>query len=242
MEAKKRAKFLKRKTQGSTVTYTELQERIFSSSKSCILDTFTQYMLERREVSPQLTHLYNKHVHRALKFTVFLRTKSSEDKLIHRIRKTFESVWDPKSQSNVLLVYGSWGRNPNCLKSNAPTPGIGLRRRLHKIFKTITLDERGTSIICPAVHNGVYCGSPFFHPSQKDPITGEQVKDDRHVLRCQSDSCRTRWDRDLLAVANQWRQAMFIIKNVERDPAFSRTSTPLKSTRFCSYINSAPTS
>jgi hypothetical protein len=49
------------------------------------------------------------------------------------------------------------------------------------------------------------------------------------------------WDRDLLAVANQRRQAMFIIKNDECDPAFARTSKPLTSTQFCAYINSAPT-
>ena len=52
------------------------------------------------------------------------------------------------TRSEVVLLHGDWGRNPN-LRGSAPTPGIGLRRKIHKRFQSITTPEHFTSQTCP---------------------------------------------------------------------------------------------
>ena len=79
----------------------------------------------------------------------------------HRIKKTFDPNGDG---SQIVIAYGNWGKNPNALKNGAPTPGIGLRRSLHSTFQTYTVNERGTSSICPTVVNGIYCNGSLEYP------------------------------------------------------------------------------
>jgi len=54
-----------------------------------------------------------------------------------------------KSQDNLTIAWGNWGKNPNALKNGAPTPGIGIRRRFEKEFKIVVTCEHLTSQNCP---------------------------------------------------------------------------------------------
>ncbi len=50
------------------------------------------------------------------------------------------------TKKRIHILYGDWGRNPN-LKNSPPTPGIGLRRRIHQKLKTITVPPGGARYI-----------------------------------------------------------------------------------------------
>ena len=83
--------------------------------------------------------------------------------------------------SQFIIGYGNWGRNPN-LKNNAPTPGIGLRRRMASYFQTLTVNEYLTSQTCPCCkHERVLT----------NPKIGDITR--HHLLRCTNDTCKSRW-------------------------------------------------
>jgi hypothetical protein len=78
------------------------------------------------------------------------------------------------------MRYGNWGRNPN-LKNNAPTPGIGLRRRIHNHIPTFTVNEAYTSKTCPCCNSLIKNYKNFM--SEKK----------HNLLRCQNGMCSCRW-------------------------------------------------
>ena len=84
-------------------------------------------------------------------------------------------------KSKILIGYGNWGQNPN-LKGNAPTPGIGIRRRIHKMHKTVTVNERDTSWPCPC------CGSRVEYPN-----VGKDSVSKHHLQRCTNVDCPCSW-------------------------------------------------
>ena len=218
----------------SNLMYSDLLATITASSKSCITTTFYQYLLQRNNVSKQLQGLYEKNCFRAFKYTTFLGYRSSEDKFKDRIRKTFDPDGDG---SKIVIGYGNWGRNPNALKNGAPTPGIGLRRRIHSTFQTYTINERGTSSMCPTKIGDQYCSGNLEYPYRKmktiqDPCTGQEISKSKNVhcvLRCKNEKCKSRWwNRDLLGVANQMRQGRYNLSNGCFDEAFNLTTKPTK--------------
>ena len=146
--------------------------------------------------------------------------RSSEDKLKDRIRKTFIEGSDSKE---VCIIWGNWGRNPN-LKHQPPTPGIGLRRNIHKTFHTLTLDERLTSSRCPN------CLSEVYHPkTKKETKNNIEVESDvHHLLRCTNAECKSRcWHRDVLAITNFRFQVDHILETGEAShPRFRKQVEP----------------
>lgn len=87
-----------------------------------------------------------------------------------------------QQQRTLLCGYGNWGRNPN-LKNNAPTPGIGLRRRFDQKIPTITVCEKNTSQTCPC------CGVKGLVNEK----VGEDNIEKHHLLCCTNSSCECRW-------------------------------------------------
>jgi hypothetical protein len=86
---------------------------------------------------------------------------------------------------NVLMFYGNWGRNPN-LKNSAPTPGIGLRRKIHKKIPTMTVDEHYTSKTCPCCQERTLENPKLLGPTRN-------VSEKHHLLRCENVNCQSRW-------------------------------------------------
>ena len=97
------------------------------------------------------------------------------------------------------------------MKNQPPTPGIGLRNRVGKNYKTVTVDERYTSSICP------HCDSDVYH-SKKD----SKGKEIHHLLRCKNEKCSRWWQRDVMAVANFKRQVKHGLETGENHPVFTR--------------------
>ena len=90
-----------------------------------------------------------------------------------------------KKSKSLVLGWGNWGKNPNALKNNAPTPGIGIRRRFESFFQTETIDEHNTSKTCPCCKDKSLKAVDFV----KESFTIHK----HHLLRCTNELCHSRW-------------------------------------------------
>jgi hypothetical protein len=90
----------------------------------------------------------------------------------------------------ICILYGMW-RGAN-LKGSAPSPGVGLRRRLESKHHILTLDasEVWSSQTCPA------CGTVSMENvnlRQRFPGDERQVPHKHRLLRCNNNGCPCRW-------------------------------------------------
>jgi hypothetical protein len=184
--------------------------------KSCYYSKFYNYLKERGKYRQLLESLFQQSRYRRMNYRAQLGRKQSEHKLINRIEKIFDSE---KTGKKIIIFWGNWGRNPN-LKNQPPTPGIGLRNNVSRIYKTFTVDERYTSSICP------HCDSEVLHPKLENMDTEKH-----HLLRCKNENCSRWWQRDVMAVANFKRQVEYGLQNGCNNPVFTRLDKPLKRKR-----------
>lgn len=176
--------------------------------KTCFLNGFRLYWERRRVLTTQ--GLYKHPFFRQAKYLVYTKIKSSEQIFFNKVKGVFLPAcsadkvpkWMTKSDDptikwiihramtptkHIKIGWGNWGRNPN-LKNNAPTPGIGIRRRAEKVFgkrSTITVPEEYTSKTCP-------CCKTI---TLDNPVVGNAHIKKHHLLRCTNNDghCRCRW-------------------------------------------------
>ena len=102
--------------------------------KTCYGDDYIERLNARAVVAPLLKPFYEKMYFRSSKYAVYIATKSCNDKLFDQIRNTFG-----KGDKTIVIFWGNWGMRPNALRNGPPTPGIGLRRLIHR---RLTNDRR----------------------------------------------------------------------------------------------------
>lgn len=74
-----------------------------------------------------LRSFYEGSFFRSSKYSVYLAKKASQDRLVDRLRNVFGA-----GNKAVVVFWGNWGAAPNALRNGPPTPGIGLRRFVHR--------------------------------------------------------------------------------------------------------------
>ena len=74
-----------------------------------------------------LRGFYDGAFFRSSKYSVYLAKKASQDRLVDRLRNVFGA-----GNKAVVVFWGNWGARPNGLRNGPPTPGIGLRRFIHR--------------------------------------------------------------------------------------------------------------
>jgi hypothetical protein len=112
------------------------------SHKSCTHTCYVGYLKRRYgQAAAPLEAFYQATIFRRHKFQAWSGRKLSDDKFINALLKRFNT-----DSRRVVITYGDWGRNPN-IRHSPPTPGIGLRRRIHKRVPTISTPERNTSSV-----------------------------------------------------------------------------------------------
>ena len=163
-----------------------------ASKKSCNIETFVEYLKYRNIGQEEMKKLYNRPLFRQHKFLVYSKTKSADVKAIQKI-KTFYDTRYPDQKK--LMMYGNWGRCPN-IKNSAPTPGIGLRRKVHKVFETITTPEHFTSQTCPCCQTRT-----LEHPNVQN-LQKNKTYHKHHLLRCTNVDCKRFWNRDIAGALN----------------------------------------
>jgi hypothetical protein len=141
---------------------------------------------------------YAAHMFRADRLLAWSRRVESERRLANKIRESFGT--DGKTP---VLLKGSWGRRPN-LRNQAPTPGIGLARRLveeHGI-QIYEVCEKWSSSVCPGC-DGDVCE----HGTHR-------------ILRC-TGACHRFWDRDVLGAKNIMRNGLHLLRHHQHMAIFA---------------------
>jgi hypothetical protein len=204
---------------GSSVSAYESEVLSQASHKSCVPATFRRHLQLRFPYEGGAWKVYSRPLFRQSKFLVYCAKKSVVQKFINRIKSTFSKpvktsrhewmkhstrpeVDDIKrnarlATSKLVIMYGDWGRNPN-LRNSAPTPGIGLRRLIHKHIPTTTTDERGSSQTCPCCMSYKQLINPIVPVQHKN---GDYRFKEKHSLRlCTKEGCMcSRWNRNVSA-------------------------------------------
>ena len=163
------------------------------SPKAASLPAFREYVRKRDAVRGALEALYARKVFRWGRFMAWATRDLSVKRFAEKIVETYGSGGKP-----VVVFYGDWGRNPN-LKNQAPTPGIGLRRLLHKFggILTITVREMYTSSYCPCCYAEV-----------------DNARGVHGLLKCvrgRAEGCGMYWARDVLGANNILAKAMYML-------------------------------
>jgi hypothetical protein len=189
---------------GETVSVHHVETRVLSmfSSKTCISSRYEEYLLARQDVSARLRQFYEMAYFRTSKYTVYLRTKASRDRMVDRIRNIFGGRGPDEHRRAIVVFWGDWGMRPNALRNGPSSPGIGLRRFVHARLKrdrfqgteyhgmTITTGERKTSSVCNACGGGVHHG------------VDSSGKETHRLLQCVNPACGVLWARDALGSCN----------------------------------------
>jgi hypothetical protein len=164
-------------------------------------DAFTRYCLEKSSEDRMLNRLENfinnKKEPEERSRKKKRRKGNKEEAPSKKSQKNIAKCHDEIVKKNVELVhfqnvniyYGNWGRNPN-MKNQAPTPGIGLRRKIDKRFSTTTVCEKFTSKTCPRCKQR----------SLENPILNGIAKKKHHLLRCKH--CSSWWNRNVVGAYN----------------------------------------
>jgi hypothetical protein len=107
------------------------------NSRSCNLEKFKEYILNKNKINNILYEEYNKEIFRKYKWYGYINRKKADVNLIRDIKRTFGK------QS--ILLYGDWSMKGNCNKGNLSTPNMRLKRLIGEQIKTYNLDEYNTS-------------------------------------------------------------------------------------------------
>ena len=239
-----------------TRTLADYETEVMSTttSRTCHLERFLLYVALRREIEPEAKRLYARPIFRQHKFLVHCKTKSSDQRFVNRILPTFSRPAGPPyhwmtadrpecrsalrnvanrshaTRSEVVLLYGDWGRNPN-LRGSAPTPGIGLRRKIHKRFQSITTPEHFTSQTCPCCRerslknvNLITDPSPVI---QEEPFHDRRKCEEKHhLLRCTNEHCISRWwNRDVAGSFNILVKGLSLLKEPDVEPRTTESAS-----------------
>ena len=177
----------------------DVEQLLHFNAKSCTTSVFRQAIKCRRILEKATSTMYSEPVLRKLRFSAYSHTRSSEDRLLQHIVKTFSPLGQP-----IAIMWGNWSMAKH-LKNFIPTPGAGLRKRLmrrgsHLGIKIYRVVERNTSKVC---HD---CGIGHTEYVKKrtykkvDKITGDTQAHTKWVhglLRCNNnESCGRLWNRD----------------------------------------------
>ena len=170
-----------------------IENEIKYNSKSCKLDEVIKYIKENKEFVEKVNEFYQDISHREMRYRTQKHAIISEQKLMSNIKKTFET------DKPLTLVYGNWSCKKQ-LRNFAPTPGIGLRRKLAKKFNVYILDEYCTSCKCAECHQ-----ETDYTKTREYEKDGEKKTVNVHsLLRCQNEECSKLWNRDVSATVNQY--------------------------------------
>ena len=168
-----------------------------------------------------MSAFYRQTFFRSSKYSVYLAKKASEDKLVDRIRNTFG-----EEGKAIVIFWGNWGHAPNRLRNGPPTPGIGLRRFIHRRLSndsrdgvtyhgtTLTVFEGYTSSVCNA------CGAVV------ENVVGADGRDKHRLLSCTSPRCNKLWQRDNLGSHNILMQGLHLLRHGSYHPWLRRNQNP----------------
>jgi hypothetical protein len=116
------------------------------NSKSVDYEKFKSYLVEKDKLNKKVLDFYQRETWRKMKFRQYSYGKKSMDNFLNKIKETFGE--------NILIGYGNWSRSTQ-MKHFMPTMNKGLRKKIHKKYDTITINECNTSKKCCECYNNL---------------------------------------------------------------------------------------
>jgi hypothetical protein len=108
------------------------------NSKSCNINNFKTFIVEKIKVNNILYEKYEKEIFRKYKMRSYINTKRCEDKMLNLIENKYGK--DSK------IIIGDWSQGKQ-MRNFISTPNIGLKRKLKERFKVYNIDEYRTSCL-----------------------------------------------------------------------------------------------
>ena len=134
---------LEKRRNGIEMLETKLSE---TNSKTMDYDKFKTYLVEKDKLNKETLDFYQRDTWRKMKFRQYSYGKKSIDVFLNKIKETFGE--------NILIGYGNWSRSTQ-MKHFMPTMNQGLRKKIHKKFDTVTINECNTSKKCCECHKNL---------------------------------------------------------------------------------------
>ena len=165
-------------------------------------------------------HLSRKLEYRALRYKAWAGRRRSENRLVRSIRAKFGR--------GAVLAIGDWSKvcRTSGFRGLAPTPGVGLRRRLARDFLVVGTPEAYTSQRCSECGSEVRpvaerCKVPTSKKRRAAATGVDQEKEDekskdadvRGLRQCVSTQCGIRWNRDLNSARGIVRNAVELARS-----------------------------
>jgi hypothetical protein len=198
----------------------EMKELSLTNSKPCEYESFKKYVSARMNCFSTIKEKVDNLDNRLVKFKAYLNQQQSEDQLVKNIRKTFE-----EDGKQLLLMYGDWSMKvKKQLKNHQPTPGIGIRRKIHSGIHSYSINEYGTSINCFECEKRLKNHTVTRIITTKKGDQKESIKKPvelHSLLRCGNVNCESRfWNRDINGSLNILKMASNILNGVKRKAPF----------------------
>jgi hypothetical protein len=102
-------------------------------------EKFLEYCEAKKVVRNATAEFYQRTCFRSMRLRAWIRGRSSVDRFVNRIGETFGP--------DCVIAYGDWSRTTQ-MKGCMPSLGIGLRRIIHRKYKTFSVNEAYTSKRC----------------------------------------------------------------------------------------------
>ena len=132
-------KYLQRFKDKSKIIPIETAFAIYNS-KTCILEKFKEYIIEKMKVNELLRKHYQEIKYRQYQWYGYINRRRSEDNLLNKI----ENFYKDKTKKYPVIIMGDWSMGKEKTKFIS-TPNVTLKRKLATRFYVYHIDEHLTS-------------------------------------------------------------------------------------------------
>jgi hypothetical protein len=182
------------------------------NSKSCIIETFKDYIKNKNQINTILMESYKEEKFRKYKWYSYINKKRSFNNLVNEIKGTFGE--------DIIMVYGDASVGVS-MRHFISTPNIGIKRRLKENFKIYSIDEFRTSQLN---HKTEEINENLFIKDKKG------IKREKHsILTYKMENKRLGCiNRDKNAVKNMLKLTNYYMEHKERPYKYKRECKNLK--------------
>jgi transposase len=190
------------------------------NSKTCDYNRFVAYLKAKNQLNQQLFSYYQKPLFRKLKLNTYINTQRSEDQLINRFKAKYGAP------SDVLIAFGDHEQKKQ-MKFHYPTKDKGMRTLFRRHgYVVYLINEHRTSCRCYKCEQPLEEFLKRENPRPWRRLSRPIVKV-HGLLRCQTVTCRTVYNRDYNACQNMIKIAQSTLDGLGRPPELSRESVPI---------------
>lgn len=166
------------------------------NKKTLQFDAFKSYIAAKNKMNNALSDFYEEYIYRKLKFSRFLNTKRSEQRMLARFEKMFGSP------EEVVIGFGDFEQKQH-RKYKEPVKGKGFRTMFRKAgYQVHLVDEFRTSCRCSACEGETSTFRECVNPRPWRRVVQPVVI--RHgLVKCKT--CARLWNRDTNASRNIYK-------------------------------------